>query len=60
MRKTNLDIRDEIRMAGLKQWQVAEKYGYSDSTFSRKMRKEFAPEQKATLRKIISELQEGA
>ena len=59
MHKVNLDIRDEIRMAGLKQWQVAEKYGYSDSTFCRKMRKEFASEQKDILRRIIAELKGG-
>ena len=50
----------EIRMAaahsGVKLWQVAEKLGITDSTFSRKLRKEFAPETKERVLSIIQGL----
>lgn len=50
----------EIRMAaahsGVKLWQVAEKLGITDSTLSRKLRKEFAPETKERVLSIIQEL----
>lgn len=52
----NQDIREEIAKANLKFWQIAEQFGCSDGNFSRKLRREFTPEQKAKVRQIIADL----
>jgi DNA-binding transcriptional regulator LsrR (DeoR family) len=44
-------LREKIKESGLKQWEIAEKLGMSEFTFSRKMRR---PEQLDSL--IISEI----
>lgn len=55
---TNQDIRLEAAGAGVKLWQIADKLGLSDSSFSRKLRKEFGTEEKERIRQIIAELKE--
>lgn len=52
----NQDIRQEITNAGLRFWQVAERFGCSDGNFSRKLRREFTDEQKTKIRAIIADL----
>jgi len=52
----NETLRKEITRAGLHHWQVAEKYGVSDSYFSCKLRRELPEEEKERIRKIIAEL----
>lgn len=52
----NQDIREEIAKENLKLWQIAERYGCSDGNFSRKLRREFTPEQKTKVRQIIADL----
>ena len=52
----NLDIKEAIREAGLKFWQVADRLGLNDGNFSRKLRKELPEEEKAKIRAIITEL----
>ena len=52
----NKEIRREIVRSGLKHWEVAAKYGCTDSTFSRKLRQELAPEEKTKIRDIIAQL----
>lgn len=52
----NLDIKEAIRKAGLKFWQVADRLGLNDGNFSRKLRKELPEEEKAKIRAIITEL----
>jgi len=52
----NQEIREQAARAGIKLWQVAEKLGITDSTFSRKLRKEFAPEGKAAVLAAIAEI----
>lgn len=54
----NVDIRTEVKEAGVKLWQVAEQLGMSDSAFSRYLRHELTELQKARIRKIIRELAE--
>ena len=56
---TNQDIRLEAAGAGVKLWQIADKLGLSDSSFSRKLRKEFGTEEKERIRQISAELKEG-
>lgn len=52
----NTDIRNEIKAAGLPYWLVAERYGVADNTFSRQLRHEFSPEEKAKIRSAIAAL----
>ncbi len=52
----NADIREEVKNAGLKLWQIADKLGITDASFSRKLRKELNAEEKARIRAIIAEL----
>lgn len=42
----NLEIRRALLEAGVKQWQVAEKLGISESSFSKLLRKELTDEKK--------------
>lgn len=55
----NQDIRLEAAGAGLKLWQIADKLGLTDSSFSRKLRHELPEEDKTKIRAIIAELREG-
>lgn len=52
----NSDIRQEIKSAGLRLWQIAEALGMQDSTFSRRLRHELPAAEKEKLRAIIAEL----
>ena len=42
----NQDIREAIKSANLKYWQVADQYGLTDSNFSRLLRKELTNDKK--------------
>lgn len=55
----NGDIRDEAHCAGIKLWQIAERFGMNDGNFSRKLRHELPEEEKNKIRKIITEIAEG-
>ena len=54
----NESIKDEVKRAGLKLWQIAERFngGMNDGNFSRKLRKEFSEEEKEQVKFIISQL----
>ncbi len=52
----NESIKKAIRMSDLKFWQVANEIGYTDSTFSRKLRFELNPETKNLILKAIQKL----
>lgn len=52
-----MDVRQKIKEAGVKYWQIAARYGCSDGNFSRKLRQELNPEAKAKIFKIIDDLQ---
>ncbi len=52
----NLDIREDVRAAGLKLWEIADALGIADSNFSRKLRHELPDEEKNRIRGIIAEL----
>lgn len=53
---SNIDIKTEAMNAGVKLWQIADKLGITDSSLSRKLRKELSSEEKAKIRAIIAEL----
>lgn len=52
----NKDIRESAAKDGVKLWQIAEAIGISDSSFSRRLRKELPPEAKAEIFSIINRL----
>ena len=52
----NRDIRVEAMRVGVKLWQIAEALGISEVTFSRRLRRELSPEEKAKIQLIILEL----
>ena len=55
----NLAIRKAAKEAGIPLWKVAEQYGVTDSTFSRKLRRELPKGEQDKLLKIITSLKEG-
>ena len=55
----NQHIRNEVKAAGLKLWQIAEGLGINDGNFSRLLRKELSEEKKEQIRAIIKELKVG-
>lgn len=52
----NQDIRNEVKAAGLKLWQIAEELGIYDWALSRLLRRELSDEKKAEIRSIIEKL----
>lgn len=58
MLAANADIREAARKAGIRLWEVAERYGCNDGNFSRKLRHELSKEQKETIHQIILDLSE--
>jgi len=58
---SNADIREEIKAAGLKLWQVAYALGIkSDANFSRKLRRELSEKEKSNIRAVIVQLKAEA
>jgi AraC-like DNA-binding protein len=57
MRQRNIDIRDKAKQADVKLWEIGEKLGMSESTFSRFLRKETDENTKNRILSIIEELQ---
>ena len=52
----NCEIRQKIRMAGLKQWQVARQCGVNEYTFIRWLRYELSEDRKNMILKAIDDL----
>lgn len=53
----NHDIREAMRKAGVRQWQVAYRYGLNDGNFCRLLRAELPAEKKERIFRIIEEIQ---
>ena len=51
----NLQIRVQATEAGVRLWEIAEEMGITDSSFSRKLRRELDPETKQRILHIISD-----
>ena len=49
MKTANIEIREMIRKSGVLYWQVAEKIGIADTTFSRKLRHELSNREKTKI-----------
>lgn len=58
MKTANNDIRLKASGSGVALWQIADKLGIADATFSRKLRHELPEETKAQIYRIIDELKE--
>ncbi len=56
----NQDIRTEVKSAGLRFWQIADKLGINDGNFSRRLRHELPDTEKDRIRGIIAELSKEA
>lgn len=54
----NDDLRIYAAGKGVRLWQVADKFGITDSYFSRKMRKEFTKQDAERFRKYVDEIAE--
>ena len=50
------EIKEIIKAAGIKIWQVAKKFGMNDGNFSRKLRDNFSDEDTQKVLSIIEEL----
>lgn len=53
---TNIYIREMAKRANVKLWQIANELGLSDTTFSKKLRKELSDEEKRKIIFIIKKL----
>ena len=53
----NREIREAATKAGVKNWQIAEKLGMHEGTFSRKLRHELPQEEKHKIFDIIADLE---
>ena len=52
----NLQIRVQATEAGVRLWEIAEEMGITDSSFSRKLRRELDPVTKDRIFRIIADL----
>ena len=52
----NIEIRTKARSQSVKLWQIADCLGVTDSTFSRKLRKELPESEKTRILEIIDKL----
>ena len=52
----NKDLRDEMRIANVRQWEVAEAIGISEMTMVKWLRKELDDSKKALIREGISKV----
>ena len=51
----NVEIREKIETEGIRYWSVAEKLGISDSSFSRKLRRELSEDEKQRVFRAIND-----
>lgn len=56
MNLANRDIREAIARSGIAKWRIADRYGITDSNFSRLLRKELNEEKRARILQIIEEI----
>lgn len=52
----NLGIRERAAVKGVRLWQIADRIGINDGTFSRRLRKELPSEEQAEIMQIIEAL----
>ena len=52
----NSEIRNRAREAGVKLWEIANRYGVNDGNFSRKLRRELPVEERERILRLIDEI----
>lgn len=52
----NEEVRKMAKKRGVKLWEIAERLGFADATFSRKLRRELPEEEKKSIMDIIDRL----
>ena len=52
----NSEIRNRAREAGVKLWEIANRYGVNDGNFSRKLRRELPVEERERILAIIDQI----
>ena len=57
--ENNIEIRNAIFSNNIKKWEIANKLGVTDSTFSRMLRNEISNEKKNEILSIINTLRKG-
>ena len=60
MKIRNLDIRAAAKESGVRLWEIEDELGILDVSFSRKLRKELDPDEKAKIYAIIARLSDAA
>ena len=55
----NKDLRAEVRIANVRQWEVAEAMGISEMTFVKWLRRELSEEKKKVVREAIEKVMNG-
>ena len=55
----NKDLRNEFRIANVRQWEVAEAMGISEMTFVKWLRRELSEEKKKVVREAIEKVMNG-
>jgi hypothetical protein len=56
MNRPNETIRECAEKNGVKLWEIAEQFGVTDTTFSKKMRHEFTPEENKRAMQAIKQI----
>jgi hypothetical protein len=56
MKRANDEIREYAKKSGVYLWEVAAKYGITDTHFSRRLRFEFSPEEQKKALQYIDEI----
>ena len=52
----NKDIKDKAKESGVFHWEIADRLRIQDSAFSRKLRRELSPQEKAEILDVIDTL----
>lgn len=55
----NAEIKAKALVSGVKLWEIAERLGIADTSFSRKLRRELSAEEKEKIYAIIDDLKKA-
>ena len=56
MSNTNQDIKEALFKSGVRQWELAERFGISEFAFCRKLRKELPEGEKQKLLELVAQI----
>lgn len=58
MPRANQDIKEALEKSGVRQWELADRFGFSESGFCKRLRKELPSEEKFKLFSLIAQIME--